>query len=210
MKNILGKKIGMTQIFHEDGTVVPVTVIEAGPMEVLQKKTVENDGYNAIQVGYEIAKEHRVNKPLKGHYDKANVEYRKHLSEFKVEDLNEFEIGQELKADIFEAGDKVDVSGVSKGKGTQGPVKRYGLAKGRTTHGSKTHRAPGAMAGAAYPGRVLKGKKLAGRMGHEKVTVQNLEIIRVDSEKNLLLVKGAVPGPKGGLLKIKQSVKVAK
>lgn len=210
MKKMLGKKIGMTQIFNEDGTVVPVTVIEAGPMKVLQKKTVENDGYNAIQVGYEIAKEHRVNKPLKGHFDKANVEYRKHLSEFKVDNLNDFEIGQELKVDVFEAGDKIDVSGISKGKGTQGPIKRYGLAKGRTTHGSKVHRAPGAMAGAAYPGRVLKGKKLAGRMGHDKVTVQNLEVVRVDSERNLLLVKGAVPGPKGGLVKIKQSVKVAK
>ncbi len=210
MKKMLGKKIGMTQIFNEDGTVVPVTVIEAGPMKVLQKKTIENDGYNAIQVGYGMAKEQRVNKPLKGHFDKADVEYKKYLGEFIVEDSNEFEIGQELKVDVFEAGEKIDVVGVSKGKGTQGPIKRHGLGKGRETHGSKTHRAPGAMSAAASPGRVLKGKKLAGRMGNERITVQNLEVVRVDGERNLLLVKGAVPGPKGGLVRIKQSVKVTK
>lgn len=210
MKNMIGKKIGMTQIFTEDGTVIPVTVIEAGPVKVLQKKTVEKDGYNAIQVGFQNTKEHRVNKPLKGHFDKAGVEYKKHLKEFIVEDPNEFEIGQELKVNVFEAGDKVDVVGISKGKGTQGPIKRYGLAKGRTTHGSKIHRAPGAMSAAASPGRVLKGKKLAGRMGHERVTVQNLEVVKVDEERNLILVKGAVPGARGGILEIKESVKVAK
>lgn len=210
MKNMLGKKIGMTQIFTEDGTVIPVTVIEAGPVKVLQKKTVENDGYNAIQIGFQKTKEHRVNKPLKGHFDKAGVEYKKYLGEFIVEDPSQFEIGQELKVDVFEVGEKVDVIGVSKGKGTQGPIKRYGLAKGRATHGSKIHRAPGAMSAAASPGRVLKGKKLAGRMGNERVTVQNLEVIRVDEERNLLLVKGAVPGARGGLVEIKQSVKVAK
>ncbi len=210
MKKILGKKIGMTQIFNEDGTVVPVTVIEAGPVKVVQKKTLENDGYNAIQVGYEAKKERKVNKPLKGHFDKAQVEYQKYLREFAVENPDEFEIGQEIKVDIFETGEKIDVTGVSKGKGTQGPIKRYGLRRGRESHGSKYHRAPGAMSAASSPGRVLKGKKLAGRMGNEKVTVQNLEIARVDGERNLLLVKGAVPGPKGSFVTIKQSVKVAK
>lgn len=210
MKNMLGKKVGMTQVFEGDGTVVPVTVIDAGPIEVIQKKTVEKDGYNAIQVGYEDIKEKRVNKPLKGHFDKAGVEYKRYVKEFTVNDVEDFEIGQEIEVDVFEKGDKVDVTGISKGKGTQGPVKRHGVAKGRATHGSKVFRAPGAMAGAASPGRVLKGKKLAGRMGNEKVTVQNLEIVKVDQDRNILLVKGAVPGPKGGLVKITQSVKVAK
>lgn len=206
MKNILGKKIGMTQIFNEDGVVIPVTVVEAGPVKVVQKKTIENDGYSAIQVGFKDKKENRVNKPLKGHFDKAGVEYKRYVKEFTVENVEEFEIGQEIKADIFQAGDKVDVTGTSKGKGTQGPIKRHNYSRGPESHGSKYHRGGGARAAAADPGRVFKGSKMAGRMGNERVTVQNLEIVRVDGDRNLLLIKGAVPGPKGGLLIIKESV----
>lgn len=207
MKNILGKKIGMTQIFLEDGVVVPVTVVEAGPVKVIQKKTVDKEGYNAIQVGFEDKKENRVNKPLKGHFDKAGVEYKKHIREFIVDNPDEFEIGQEIKVDVFEQGDKVDVVGISKGKGTQGPIKRHNYSRGPESHGSKYHRAGGARAAAADPGRVFKGTKGMGRMGNERVTVQNLEIVRVDTDRNLLLIKGAVPGPKGGLLFIKETVK---
>lgn len=210
MKNILGKKLGMTQIFNEDGTVVPVTVIEAGPIKVVQKKVKDKDGYNAIQVGYQDIKESKLNKPLKGHFDKAEVEYKKYLKEFKVDDIEQYEIGQEIKVDIFKAGEKVDITGTSKGKGYQGVIKRHGHHRGPESHGSKYHRAVGAMAGATYPGRVLKSKKMSGHMGNEKVTVLNLEIVRVDAEKNLLLVKGAVPGPKGGLLTIRETKKVSK
>ncbi len=206
MKNIIGKKIGMTQIFTEDGTVIPVTVVEAGPLKVIQKKTVENDGYNAIQVGFMDIKENKVNKPLKGHFDKSGVEYKKYIKEFTVENVDEFEIGQEIKADIFEQGDKIDVVGTSKGKGTQGPIRRHNYSRGPESHGSKYHRAGGARAAAAYPGRVFKGTKGMGRMGNERVTVQNLEVVRVDSDRNLLLIKGAIPGPKGGLLVIKETV----
>lgn len=206
MKNILGKKIGMTQVFNEDGVVIPVTVVEAGPLKVIQKKTVENDGYNAIQVGFKDKKENRINKPLKGHFDKAGIEYKKHIKEFIVDNVEEFEIGQEIKADIFQDGDKIDVVGISKGKGTQGPIKRHNYSRGPESHGSKYHRGLGARAAAAYPGRVFKGSKMGGRMGNERITVQNLEIVKVDAERNLLLVKGAVPGPKGGLLIIKESV----
>lgn len=207
MKNILGKKIGMTQIFLEDGVVVPVTVVEAGPVKVIQKKTVDKEGYNAIQVGFEDKKENRVNKPLKGHFDKAGVEYKKHIREFIVDNPDEFEIGQEIKVDVFEQGDKVDVVGISKGKGTQGPIKRHNYSRGPESHGSKYHRAGGARAAAADPGRVFKGTKGMGRMGNERVTVQNLEVVRVDTDRNLLLIKGAVPGPKGGLLIVKETVK---
>jgi len=206
MKNILGRKLGMTQIFAEDGTVIPVTVVEAGPVKVVQKKTVEKDGYNAIQVGFGDIKEKKVNKPLKGHFDKAQVEYKKYLKEFKVDNVDEFEIGQEIKVDVFENGDKVDVTGTSKGKGTQGPIKRHNFGRGPESHGSKYHRAGGARAAATYPGRVFKGRKGMGRMGNERVTVQNLEVVRVDADRNLLLIKGAVPGPKGGLLIIKESI----
>lgn len=206
MKNILGKKIGMTQIFTEEGNVIPVTVIEAGPLKIIQKKTEEVDGYNAIQVGFEDKKENRINKPLKGHFDKSGVEYKRYIKEFLVDNSEEFEIGQEIKVDIFEQGDKIDVSGISKGKGTQGPIKRHNYSRGPESHGSKYHRGGGARAAAADPGRVFKGTKGAGRMGNEKVTVQNLEIVRVDVDRNLLLVKGAVPGPKGGLLTLKETV----
>lgn len=210
MKKILGKKIGMTQIFAEDGIVIPVTVVKAGPLKVVQKKTLEKDGYNAIQVGYEEIKETKVNKPMKGHFDKAQVEYKRYLREFLVDNPDEFEIGQEIDADVFEEGDKVDVVGISKGKGTQGVIKRYGHHRGPVTHGSKYHRAVGAMSAASYPGRVLKGKKMSGHMGSERVTIQNLEIVKVDNDNNLLLIKGAVPGPKGGLVTVKESVKAVK
>lgn len=208
MKAILGRKIGMTQIFTEDGTVIPVTVIEAGPVKVVQKKTVEKDGYNAIQVGFGDIREKKVNKPLKGHFDKAGVEYKRYLREFRVENIDEYEVGQEIKVDIFNAGDKVDVTGTSKGKGFQGVIKRHNQSRGPESHGSKYHRAVGSLGASTFPARVFKTKKLPGHMGHERVTVQNLEVVRVDAEKNLILIKGSVPGPKGGLLTIKQSVKV--
>jgi large subunit ribosomal protein L3 len=207
MKNMLGRKVGMTQIFKEDGEVVPVTVIEAGPLFVVQKKTVEKDGYNAIQVGFGEVKERRLTKPLKGHFEKANVAYRKFLREFHVENPDEFEIGQEIKVDVFAEGDMVDVTGTSKGKGTAGVIKRHNFARGRETHGSKHHRMPGGMSAGTYPGRVFKGHRMMGRMGNERVTVQNLEVVRIDAEKNLILIKGAVPGPKKGLITIKETVK---
>ncbi len=206
MKSIIGKKIGMTQIFVESGLVVPVTVIEAGPMSVLQKKTVETDGYNAIQIGFEDKKAHRVNKPMKGHFDKAGVSYKRYVKELLVDNADEYEIGQELTVEAFEAGDKIDITGVSKGKGTQGTIKRHNYSRGPESHGSKYHRGGGARSAAAYPGRVFPGRKGMGRMGNERVTVQNLEVVRIDTERNLLLIKGAVPGPKGGLVQIKKSV----
>ncbi|NLV88985.1 MAG: 50S ribosomal protein L3 [Tissierellia bacterium] len=207
MKNIIGRKIGMTQIFQEDGTVIPVTVVEAGPVVVVQKKTAELDGYNAIQVGFGEVKERRLNKPMKGHFDKVNVAYKKYLKEFRVENPDEYEIGQEIYADVFEAGDFVDVTGISKGKGTAGVIKRHGFGRGRETHGSKFHRMPGGLSASATPGRVFKGHRMMGRMGNEKVTVQNLEIVRVDKDKNLILIKGAIPGPKKGIVTIKETVK---
>lgn len=207
MKGIIGRKIGMTQIFKEDGTVVPVTVVEAGPVVVVQKKTVEIDGYNAIQVGFGDINEKKLNKPLKGHFAKASVPFKKYLKEIRVNNPDEFEIGQEIYVDIFKEGDRVDVTGISKGKGTQGPVKRYGFGRGRETHGSKMHRTAGGMGAATYPGRVFKGHRMAGRMGGERVTVQNLEVVRVDKERNLMLIKGAIPGPKKGIVTIKETVK---
>ena len=207
MKSILGKKVGMTQIFTEEGNVIPVTVIEAGPISVVQKKESAKDGYNAIQIGYGEAKEKKINKPLKGHFEKANVSYKKVLKEIRVSDVDAYEIGQEIKADIFAAGDKIDVTGISKGKGFQGSIKRHNQSRGPMSHGSKYHRGVGALAAAAYPGRVFKGRKLPGQMGNEKITVQNLEVVKVDAENNYILVKGAVPGPKGGLITIKESVK---
>ena len=197
----------MTQIFTEDGVVIPVTVIEAGPVVVTQKKTVEIDGYSAIQIGYGEIKEQRVNKPLKGHFDKSDISYKKVLKEIRCESTDEYEVGQELKADIFAAGDKVDVVGTSKGKGFQGNIKRHNQSRGPMSHGSKYHRGVGALSAASSPGRVFKGRNLPGQMGNETVTVQNLEIVRVDAEKNYLLVKGAIPGAKGGLITIKETVK---
>ena len=209
MKGILGRKIGMTQIFTEEGIVVPVTVVEAGPNVVTQVKTVEKDGYNAIQVGFEDAKEKSLNKPQKGHLAAANV-LKKHLKEFRVDAVEEFTVGQEIKADLFAAGEKIDVTGTSKGKGFQGPIKRHGQSRGPESHGSRYHRRPGSMGACSFPGRVFKNKKLAGHMGSVKVTVQNLEVVRVDADKNLILVKGAIPGPKGSMLTIKEAVKSSK
>ena len=209
MKGILGKKLGMTQIFTEEGIVVPVTVVEAGPNVVTQVKTVEKDGYNAIQVGFEDAKEKSLNKPQKGHLAAANT-LKKHLKEFRVDSVEEFTVGQEIKADLFAAGEKIDVTGTSKGKGFQGPIKRHGQSRGPESHGSRYHRRPGSMGACSYPGRVFKNKKLAGHMGSVKVTVQNLEVVRIDAEKNLILVKGAIPGAKGSVVTIKEAVKASK
>ena len=209
MKGILGKKLGMTQIFTEEGIVVPVTVVEAGPNVVTQVKTVEKDGYSAIQVGFEDAKEKSLNKPQKGHLAAANV-LKKHLKEFRVDSVEEFTVGQEIKADLFAAGEKIDVTGTSKGKGFQGPIKRHGQSRGPESHGSRYHRRPGSMGACSFPGRVFKNKKLAGHMGSVTVTVQNLEVVRVDADKNLILVKGAIPGPKGSMVTIKEAVKSSK
>ncbi|HIT85552.1 MAG TPA: 50S ribosomal protein L3 [Candidatus Ornithomonoglobus intestinigallinarum] len=205
-KAILGTKIGMTQIFAENGTVVPVTVIMAGPCVVTQKKTVENDGYEAVQVGYGDVKEKALNKPQKGHFAKANTANKKYVREFRLSDCSSLNVGDEIKADVFEAGDKIDVSGISKGKGFAGPMK-HGLHRGPMSHGSKSKRVSGSMGMCSNPGRVLKGKVLPGHMGVQKVTIQNLEVVKVDAEQNLILVKGAVPGAKGGLVTVRNSVK---
>ncbi|MCL2363968.1 MAG: 50S ribosomal protein L3 [Defluviitaleaceae bacterium] len=208
-KAILAKKLGMTQIFTENGTVVPVTVLEAGPCLVVQKKTKEKDGYAALQVGFTEHKKHLVTKPVSGHF-KAHVgdaTVRRVLREFKLEDCDAFEVGAEIKADFFAAGDQVDISAVSKGKGFQGAIKRHGQTRGPMTHGSKYHRGLGSMGPGTTPGKVRKGKKMAGHMGAKKITVQNLEIVRVDGEKNLMLVKGAIPGIKGALVTVKSTVK---
>ena len=199
----------MTQVFNEEGQLIPVTVVEAGPCTIVQKKQEDKDGYNAVQLGFGDVKERRVNKPSKGHFDKSSVGYKKYLKEFKL-GKNEYEVGQEIKAEIFEAGEKVDVSGISKGKGFAGVIKRWNQSTGPMTHGSRNHRRPGSIGMSASPGRIFKGKKMAGHMGHEPITVQNLEIIRVDAENNLLLIKGAVPGPKNTLLSIKETIKVKK
>ncbi|MCC0647432.1 50S ribosomal protein L3 [Clostridioides difficile] len=209
MNGILGKKVGMTQIFTDKGVVIPVTAVEAGPMVVTQIKTVDKDGYNAIQIGFEDAKEKSLNKPKKGHLAAANV-LKKHLKEFRVDSVEGYTVGQEIKADVFEAGAKIDVTGISKGKGFQGPIKRHGQSRGPETHGSRYHRRPGSMGACSYPGRVFKNKKLAGHMGSVKVTVQNLEVVKVDADKNLILVKGAIPGAKGSVVTIKEAVKVSK
>ncbi|ABY94043.1 50S ribosomal protein L3 [Thermoanaerobacter brockii subsp. lactiethylicus] len=206
-KGILGRKHGMTQIFDEKGEVIPVTVIEAGPCVVVQKKTVETDGYNAIQVGFGDVKEKRLTKPLIGHFKKAGVPFKRYLREFRLDDISGYEVGSEIKVDIFKPGDRVDVTGISKGKGFAGVVKRYGANRGPMSHGSKYHRRVGSMGATTDPGRTFKGKIMPGHMGHERVTIQNLEVVKVDPELNLLLVKGSVPGPKGSLLIIKDSVK---
>lgn len=206
-KAILGKKVGMTQVFDSEGRALPVTVIEAGPNVVVQKKTIENDGYEAIQVGFVDAKERRVTKPLKGHFSKAKVAAKKYLREFKLEGAAGYEIGQEFKADVFTVGEKVDVSGVSKGKGFSGAIKRHGFHRGPMSHGSKYHRGVGSMGASSDPSRTFKGKKLPGHMGAQNVTVQNMEIVMVDPEKNVILVKGGVPGIRGSLVMIRDSVK---
>ncbi len=207
MNTILGKKVGMTQIFSEEGAAIPVTVIEAGPVTVTQIKTVETDGYEAVQIGYADQKPHRVTAPLKGHFEKAGVETKKYLQEVRVENATDYQLNQEFTVEIFEAGNKLDITGISKGKGTQGNIKRHGHHRGPMSHGSKHKRLVGALAAGTYPSRVFKGNKGPGRMGRETVTIQNIELIKVIPERNVLLVKGSVPGNKGGLLRIRYAVK---
>ena len=206
-KAILATKVGMTQIFNDDGVLTPVTVLQAGPCVVTQVKTVENDGYDAVQVGFADIREKLLNKPEKGQFDKAEVSYKRYLQEFRFENAKDYEVKQEIKADIFAAGDKIDATAISKGKGFQGAIKRHGQSRGPMTHGSKYHRHAGSNGAASDPSKVFKGKKMPGHMGHVQVTVQNLEVVRVDAENNLLLVKGSVPGPKKSLITIRESVK---
>ncbi|MCL1965232.1 MAG: 50S ribosomal protein L3 [Firmicutes bacterium] len=210
-KAIVGKKVGMTQVFSPDGRLLPVTVIQAGPCTVVQKKTVQNDGYAAIQVGFEQVPEHRVekllNKPLRGHFKKAGVKPTRRLREFRLADCEAYEIGQVIKADIFEPGEKVDVTGISKGHGFTGVIQRWNQHTGPMAHGSKYHRGVGSMGANSDPSRVFKNKHMPGHYGVEKVTIQNLSVVRVDAERDLLLVRGAVPGPNGGLLLVRGAVK---
>ena len=206
-KAIIGKKIGMTQIFDETGKVIPVTAIEAGPCVIAQIKTVETDGDDAVQLGFGDVKENKVNKPVKGHYAKLGITPKKHLREFRLDSLEGLKVGDELKADVFAVGDSVDIQGTSKGKGFQGVIKRHGQSRGPMGHGSMYHRRPGSMGPTSTPGRVFKGKKLPGHMGRQTVTIQNLDVVAVDLDKNVILVKGSVPGVKGAILKIKMSVK---
>lgn len=205
-KAILGKKIGMTQVFDQEGNVVPVTVIQAGPCPVVQKKTAATDGYNAIQVGFSAQKEQRLNRPELGHFKRANLAPTRYLAELRLADSDEYEVGQELKVDIFQPGDHIDVTGISKGKGFAGSIKRHNQSRGPMGHGSHYHRGPGSL-GAVDAARVFKGRKLPGRMGADKVTVQNLEVVKVDPDRNLLLIKGSMPGIRGALLRIRDSVK---
>ncbi len=204
-KAIMGRKLGMTQVFAEDGKVTPVTVIEAGPCVITQKKTVETDGYSAVQMGFVDKKESKMTKPLKGHFDKAGAPYKRFLSEFRLDNADELNVGDVVKADTFAAGEAVDVTGRSKGRGYAGTIKRWGTHRGPMTHGSGYHRGVGSLGACSSPSRVFKGKKLPGHLGNERVTIQNLDVVKVDTERNLLLVKGAVPGPKGGLLYIKDT-----
>ncbi|MFM1525653.1 MULTISPECIES: 50S ribosomal protein L3 [Helcococcus] len=210
MKGLLGRKLGMTQIFDENGRVTPVTVVEAGPVVVTQIKTEENDGYKAIQVGFKERKEKHSNQPMRGHFAKANVELKRYLREFLVENTDEYTLGQEIKVDVFSDNEIVDVIGTSKGKGTQGSIKRHNYSRGPEAHGSKSHRVAGARSAGSDPARVFKGRKGSGKMGHDRVTVQNLEIVKVDLERNLLLIKGAIPGPKGGLVTVQEARKASK
>ena len=205
-KGILGKKVGMTQIFTESGELIPVTVVEATPNVVLQVKTVETDGYEAIQVGYQDKREVLSNKPAKGHVAKANTAPKRFIKEFKNVELGEYEVGKEIKVDVFQAGDVVDVTGTTKGKGFQGAIKRHGQSRGPMSHGSRYHRRPGSM-GPVAPNRVFKNKRLAGRMGGDRVTIQNLEVVKVDVERNVILIKGNIPGAKKSLISIKSAVK---
>lgn len=206
-KGILGRKLGMTELFDEQGRAIPLTVIEAGPCVVVQKKTTKTDGYNALQVGFGEVKERSLNKPLKGHFARANVKPRRFLRELRLDNVEGYEVGQEIKVDIFAPGDRVDVTGITKGKGFAGGVKRWGFGRGPMAHGSKYHRGPGSLQ-SRDAARVFKGRRMPGHLGHERVTIQNLKVFRVDPEKNLLLVKGAVPGPRGSLVLIKDTVKV--
>lgn len=207
MKAILGKKLGMTQLFMDDGTVVPVTVVEAGPCVVTQKKTAQTDGYNAIQIGFDDIREKLVTKPLQGHFKKAGVPFKRDLREYHVDNTDDYALGQEIKVDVFEKGDIVDIQGTSKGKGFAGTIKRHNAARGPMTHGSHNQRKPGSIGACADPSRVIKGKRMPGHMGAQTVTVQNIEVVGIDLDKNVLLVKGAVPGARGGLLSISKAVK---
>ena len=209
-KGIIGRKVGMTQIFDEKGNVIPVTVIEAGPCTVAQVKTVETDGYDAVQLGFGEIKDKHINKPENGHFAKAGLVAKKHLREFRLESVEGVKVGDEVKADVFETGEKVDVQGISKGKGFQGVIKRHGQHRGPMGHGSMYHRRPGSMGSTSTPGRVFKGKKLPGHMGRVTITIQNLDVVRVDMDKNVILLKGSVPGAKGSILKIKSAVKATK
>lgn len=206
-KAILGTKLGMTQMFREDGTMIPVTVVLAGPCPVIQKKSVEHDGYEAVQVAFKPIREKLCTKPMLGHFKKAGVEAHRYTREFKFDDTAAYEVGQVIKADIFANGDHVDVTATSKGKGFEGNIKRWNQGRGRKTHGSHSYRVPGSMGACTYPGEVFKTKHLPGHMGSERVTVQNLEVVRVDADRNLLLVKGAIPGAKGSLVTVRETVK---
>ena len=206
-KAILAKKIGMTQIFADDGELIPVTVLEAGPCVVTQVKTVENDGYSAVQVGFVDKREKLTTKPMKGHFEKAGTTPKRFVREFKLDDAQNYKVGQEIKADMFAAGDKIDATAISKGKGYQGAIKRHGQHTGPKTHGSKYHRHAGSNGMASDPAKVIKGKKMPGHMGNVQVTVQNLEVVRIDAENNVILVKGSVPGPKKALVALKTTVK---
>ena len=209
-KAILATKVGMTQIFNEDGVLTPVTVLQAGPCVVTQVKTEDNDGYKAVQVGFVDKREKLINKPMKGHFDKAGVSYKRYVREFKFENAEEYAVAQEIKADIFTAGDKIDATAISKGKGFQGAIKKNGQHRGPMAHGSKFHRHQGSNGACSDPSKVFKGKGMPGHMGHKQISVQNLEIVKVDVENNLLLVKGAVPGPKKALVTVKETVKSGK
>lgn len=207
MKGIMGKKLGMTQVFGPTGELVAVTVVEATPNVVVQKKTVEKEGYNSVQLGFDPIREKLANKPSQGHFKKAGVKPMRYLKELRDSSLQELELGSEVKVDIFDEGNFVDVTGTSKGKGTMGVVSRHGFQRGRMSHGSKFHRRPGGLSAGTYPGRVFKGHRMMGRTGNEQVTVQNLELIRVDADKNLLLIKGAIPGPKNSMVLVKSAIK---
>ncbi len=206
-KAILATKVGMTQVFGENGELIPVTVLQAGPCVVTQIKTMENDGYEAVQVGFTDKREKLVAKPQKGHFDKAQVSYKRYVREFRFENTSDYKIADEIKADIFAKGDKVDVTAVSKGKGFQGAIKRHGQSRGPMAHGSKYHRHAGSNGACSSPSKVFKGKKMAGHMGHRTVTIQNLEIVRADADENLILVRGSVPGPRKALITVKETVK---
>jgi len=207
MKTLIGKKVGMTQIFDEKGRVIPVTVIEAGPCVIAQVKSVETDGYNAIQLGFGDVKETKLNKPQKGHFAKAKVAPKKHLREFRVDSVEEVAVGTELKADTFVAGDKIDIQGTTKGKGFQGVIKRHGQSRGPMGHGSMYHRRPGSMGATTSPGRVFKGKKLPGHMGSVVRSILNLDVVKIDFDKNVLLVKGSIPGSKKAIVRVKTTVR---
>jgi len=204
---ILGKKIGMTQVFREDGTMIPVTVVLAGPCPVTQIKTVDHDGYEAVQMAFEPVRAKLITKPELGHLKKAGVEAHRYVKEFRLDDCKQYSVGSVIKADVFEKGEHVDVTGISKGKGFEGNIKRWGQARGRKTHGSHSYRVPGSMGACTYPGEVFKTKRLPGHMGRERITVQNLEVVRADADRNLLLIKGAIPGANGGLVLVRSTIK---